>query len=89
VVEDKGTERILVYGIAKKMTRPVEYRLDRGPVFRPKRYSTGRAAKAQRSPSINKLEIRDTKSETNGKLKILISKHLKTREKFSLEGFEF
>ncbi len=27
------------------MTRPVEYRLDRDPEFRPKRYSAGRAAK--------------------------------------------
>ncbi len=37
-------------------------------------------------------KIRSTKSETRnkkGKLKILISKHLKTREKLSLEGFGF
>jgi hypothetical protein len=41
-------------------------------------------------PSINK--VANSKSETrnkNGKLKILISKHLKTWEKFSLEGFGF
>ncbi len=54
------------YGIAKKMTRPVEYRLDRVPVFRLKRYSTGRAAKTQSTPSISeiknsKLEIRNSK----------------------------
>jgi hypothetical protein len=47
-------------------------------------------AKAQRTPSINKitnskLEIRNKKE----KLKILISKHLKTRGKFSSEGFGF
>jgi len=37
-----------------------------------------------------KLQIPKSKSEIQnkmGKLKILISKHLKTREKFSLEGF--
>jgi len=47
-------------------------------------------AKTQSMPSISeiknsKLKIRNKK----GKLKILNSKHLKTRDKFTLEGFGF
>jgi len=46
----------------------------------------------QSTPSINKIKVQNSKSEIQnkkGKLKILNSKHLTTREKFSLEGLGF
>jgi len=63
------------------MTRPVEYRLERGQVVCPKRYSTG-----QRTPSIN--EITNSKLEFRNSKQIQMIKKHKIPANFVLD-FDF